>query len=41
MYDTPTCKSHFRLSEIVFRFLNRHHEKDDANILTRQKVGNT
>jgi len=37
------CKSFFKLnesSEILFSVLNHNHEKDDVNILTRQKVSN-
>ncbi|XP_060845246.1 uncharacterized protein LOC132924821, partial [Rhopalosiphum padi] len=37
------CKSFFKLSEngdIVFSVLNHDHDKDDTNILTRQKVSN-
>lgn len=37
------CKSFFKLSEngdIVFSVLNHDHDKDDINILTRQKVSN-
>jgi hypothetical protein len=37
------CKSFFKLnenSEIIFSVLNHDHEKDDVNILTRQKVSN-
>jgi hypothetical protein len=37
------CKSFFKLnenSEIIFNVLNHDHEKNDVNILTRQKVSN-
>lgn len=37
------CKSYFKLNgngEIIFRTLNHNHDKDDENILNRQKVNN-
>jgi hypothetical protein len=37
------CKSFFKLNEnneIIFSVLNHNHEKNDVNILTRQKVSN-
>jgi len=37
------CKSYFKLSKnskSIFSVLNHEHEKDNVNILTRQKVVN-